>query len=210
MAAPSPLGTLAALANRTLGASTPARALLAELEGRSFAIELAAAPGQPLVRLRLAADNGRLAVNRDDLPADATVRGTPLGLAALLAGRDDGRLTAAGVSIAGDAEVAAAFEKLLRLARPDAEEELARVVGEIPAHYAARAARTAADWGRRAFASLTRNVGEYLVEEGRDVVSRPELDGFHAAVDQLREDFDRVEARLALAAARCARAAGPT
>jgi len=135
------------------------------------------------------------------------VTGSPLGLAALLAGRSDGRFTAAGVAIAGDAEVAGAFEKLLRYSRPEFEEELARLVGDVPAHYAARAARGAVEWGRRALDSLARNVGEYLTEEGRDVVPRAELEALHSGIDRIREDVDRAEARLALAAARLGRAA---
>jgi ubiquinone biosynthesis accessory factor UbiJ len=207
MAAEPFLRPVAALVNRNLCASTPARALLAELAGRSFAIQVETPVGGRLVRLRLAAAADGLALGTGDEPADAAVTGTPLGLAALLAGRGDGRFTAAGVTIAGDAEVAASFEKLLKHARPEIEEELARLVGDVPAHYAARAARGFLDWGRRAVDSLARNVGEYLTEEGRDVVTGPELEAFHGAVDAIREDGDRAEARLALAAARLARLA---
>jgi ubiquinone biosynthesis protein UbiJ len=204
------LTPVAALVNRNLRASTPARELLATLAGRSFAIQVETPVGGRLVRLRLAAAADGLAVGTGEEPADASVTGSPLGLAALLAGRSDGRFTAAGVVVAGDAEVAAAFEKLLGYARPELEEELARLVGDVPAHYAARAASHAFDWGRRALASLARNAGEYLTEEGRDVVPRAELDRFHGAVDALREDVDRAAARLALAADRLGRLARPS
>lgn len=196
-----------ALVNRNLRASTPARELLATLTGRSFAIQLETPLGGRLLRLRLAAAAGGVAVGSGDEPADASVTGTPLGLAALLAGRSGGRVTAAGVTVAGDAEVATAFEQLLRYARPDLEEELARLVGDVPAHYAARAARGALAWGRRAVDSLARNAGEYLTEEGRDLVPRAELESFHAGVDRIRDDVDRAEARLALSAARLDRLA---
>jgi ubiquinone biosynthesis accessory factor UbiJ len=207
MAAVRLLRPFESLVNRNLRASTPARALLAELAGRSFAIQVETPIGGRLMRLRLAAAAEGLAITAGDEPADASVTGSPLGLAALVAGRSDGRFTAAGVAIAGDAEVAGAFEKLLRYARPEFEEELARLVGDVPAHYAARAARGAADWGRRALDSIARNVGEYLIEEGRDVVSHAELESFHSGVDRIREDVDRAEARLALVAARRGRLA---
>jgi len=207
MAAVALLRPVEALVNRNLAASTPARQLLAELAGRSFAIQVETPVGGRLVRLRLAAAPEGLALGTGDEAADASVTGTPLGLAALLAGRSDGRFTAAGVTIAGDAEVAASFEKLLRHARPEIEEELARLLGDLPAHYAARAARGALEWGRRAVDSLARNVGEYLTEEGRDLVPEAELEVFHSGVDRIREDVDRAEARLALASARLARLA---
>jgi ubiquinone biosynthesis protein UbiJ len=187
-----------ALLNRQVAASTPARDLLAALAGRSFAIEVAGAPGRPLLRLTLSALADELRVTAGDGPADATVRGTPFGLAALVAGRAEGRTSAAGVAVDGDAEVAAGFEKLLAHARPDLEAELARLVGELPAHHAARTARGILDWGRRAARSLLRSSGEYLTEEGRDLVPRAELDVFLGGVDAVREDVDRAEARLQL------------
>jgi ubiquinone biosynthesis protein UbiJ len=41
------------------------------------------------------------------------------------------------------------------------------------------------------------NLAEYLQEESRDLVSKPELEEFLLGVDQLRETADRVETRLA-------------
>ncbi|MEI8258256.1 MAG: SCP2 sterol-binding domain-containing protein [Deltaproteobacteria bacterium] len=196
-----------ALLNRQIEASTPARELLASLAGRAFAIEIEGARGYPLLRLRLAADAGQLTVSHGEGAADATVRGTPFGLAALVAGRAEGRTTASGVTIDGDAEVASGFEKLLGHARPDLEAELARLVGELPAHYAARAVRDVTDWGRRAARSLLRSSSEYLTEEGRDLVPRAELDAFLGDVDGIREDVDRAEARLQLIEARLGRKA---
>jgi ubiquinone biosynthesis protein UbiJ len=187
-----------ALLNRHLQASTPARGMLANLQGRSFALALHSGTGASLLRLRLEARADGCAVATGDAPADATVSGTPFGLAALLAGRADGRYTSAGVTISGNAEVAAGFEKLLKAARPDVEAELARLVGEVPAHYAARTAAGLFEWGRRAARSFARSSGEYLTEESRDVVPRAELDAFMGSVDLTREGVDRAAARLAL------------
>jgi ubiquinone biosynthesis protein UbiJ len=40
------------------------------------------------------------------------------------------------------------------------------------------------------------NIREYLQEESRDVPSRYEVDRFAASVSKLRDDVDRLEARL--------------
>ena len=207
MAATPLLRPIEARLNRTLAASTPARALLRALRGRAFAIQVETPAGGRLARLRLEARDEGLVVDSGDGPADASVTGTPLALAGLLAGRSAGRHGATGVAVAGDAEVAADFEKLLKHARPDLEEELARLLGDAPAHYVASAARGAAVWARRALGSLARDVGEFLTEEGRDLVPRAELEAFNAGVDRMREDVDRAEARVALIAARIARRA---
>jgi ubiquinone biosynthesis protein UbiJ len=45
--------------------------------------------------------------------------------------------------------------------------------------------------------SLAGNVSEYLQEEGRDLPTPTEVDEFLAGVDQLRDDVERLEARLA-------------
>ncbi|HXQ32047.1 MAG TPA: SCP2 sterol-binding domain-containing protein [Steroidobacteraceae bacterium] len=197
--APSPLlAPFESLVNRTIAASTPAREILKTLAGKAFAIEFATPLGGPMFRLRLVALESSLAVGSGGEPADATVSGTPLALAALLAGGPQGRASVPGITIAGEAEVAQAFEELFRHARPDLEEELARLVGDAPAHYAGRAVRAALSWAGRARDSLARSVGEYLTEESRDLVARAELDVLLGGIDRIREDLDRAEARLGL------------
>jgi ubiquinone biosynthesis protein UbiJ len=106
------------------------------------------------------------------------------------------------VHIEGDAEVAQAFSELLKHARPDLEEELSRVVGDVAAHQIGNIARSALAFGRRASDTFARNVAEYLQEEGRDLPTRIEADEFIAGVDAIRDDVDRLEARLVLLEAR--------
>ena len=97
----------------------------------------------------------------------------------------------------GDAEIAGRYRELFALARPDFEEELSRLVGDVPARRLSQFAQGALSWARSARASPGENLAEYLQEESRDLVSKPELEEFLLGVDQLRETADRVEARLA-------------
>ncbi len=206
MAGPALLAPLESLLNRNIAASTPARELLASLRGRAFAVELGAPDGEPLLRLRLRADELGVTLTGDAEPADATVRGTPLAFTALLARRARGERATPGVAIRGDAAVAEGFEKLLGHARPDFEEELARLAGDLPAHYAASAARAALGWLGAARASLARNAGEFLTEESRDLVPRAELEAFLGDVDTLRDDVARAAVRVAMLERRLGRA----
>jgi ubiquinone biosynthesis protein UbiJ len=98
--------------------------------------------------------------------------------------------------VRGDAEVAAAFRELLSLARPDFEEELSRTIGDLPARRIALFARETLSWTRQVARSFGENIAEYLQEESRDLVSKPELEEFLRGVDELREAGDRLEARL--------------
>jgi ubiquinone biosynthesis protein UbiJ len=101
------------------------------------------------------------------------------------------------VRIEGDAEVAQRFRDLLTEAQPDFEEELARNIGDVAARRVANAARDLLGWGRKAAGSFTGSVVEYLQEEGRDLPTRVEVDEYLEGVDRLRDDAERLEARLA-------------
>jgi ubiquinone biosynthesis protein UbiJ len=185
------LATLENLLNRGLPRSVRARELCAQLEGRSLAIEIRA-----IARLRVASDGLQLTVTRDEEPADATVSGGPLGLAALAADSPEAVLQRGGVAIAGDAELASRFRELGRLLRPDLEEELSLVLGDVPAHQLGRLARLGLGFGRRVMSTTVRNAAEYLAHERADLVSRNEGEQFLRGVDAVREGVDRLGARL--------------
>ena len=185
------LATLENLLNRGLPRSVRARELCAQLEGRSLAIEIRA-----IARLRVASDGLQLTVTRDEEPADATLSGGPLGLAALAADSPEAVLQRGGVAIAGDAELAQKFRELGRLLRPDLEEELSLLLGDVPAHQLGRLARLGLGFGRRVMSTTVRNAAEYLAHERADLVSRNEGEQFLRGVDAVREGVDRLGARL--------------
>lgn len=182
--------------NRNIAGSARARALLAELAGRSMEVRFAATP----LRIRLAALPETLSVApAAEEPADAVIEGSPLSFLRLAAGEAAKSIRAGGMDVQGDAEIAEGFRRLLDAARPDLEEELSRLTGDAAAHHAMRLVREAVDFGRRAGDTLARNVAEYLTEESRDVPARIEAEEFFDAVDRLRESVDRLEARVAAA-----------
>jgi ubiquinone biosynthesis protein UbiJ len=94
------------------------------------------------------------------------------------------------------------------LLRPDVEEELAQLVGDVPAHTLGRFARGVFGWSEKAASTTVRNVAEYLAHEKQHLVPRAEGDQLLKGVDTLREDVDRLEARLDVLAQKLA-ARGP-
>ena len=128
----------------------------------------------------------------------ARLSGSPVAFLRLAGSKPESAVRSGAVHIEGDAEVAQTFSELLKHARPDFEEELSRVVGDVAAHQIGNAARAALAFGRRAADTFAQNVAEYLQEEGRDLPSRTEADEFVAGVDKLREDVDRLEAKISL------------
>jgi ubiquinone biosynthesis protein UbiJ len=189
--------TIENLLNRGLPRSPRAQQLCAQLKGRSLAIEVG-----ELARLRVASNGATLEITTGAAPADATLAGGPLALLAL-AGEAPERLVQRGaVSIVGDEQLAQQFRELAKLLRPDLEEELSQLLGDVPAHQLGRLARLGAGWTRRAASTTLMNLAEYLGHERGDLVPRNEGEQFLRGVDAMREDLERLEARLEILAKR--------
>ena len=188
---------LEAVLNRCIRDSSRARELLEGLDGRSLAIVV-----QGLgICFRLQASRTHLGLSaasaRSGSSATATVEGTPLSLMGLLdrAGAEGFRNS--GAELSGDPATAEAFAELLRHARPDIEEALSKLIGDIPAHELAGAARRTDAWTRRAGSALSMNASEFLQEEARQLPPRVEVDAFGRDVERLRDDVERAAQRLA-------------
>jgi ubiquinone biosynthesis protein UbiJ len=193
------------LLNRGLPRSLRARQLCAELAGRSLALEV-----RGFGKLRLQSNGVNLVVTSSDpAEADAELAVGPFGLLALAGEGAPAAVQRGDAAISGDGEIAGRFRELLALLKPDPEEELALVLGDVPAHQLARLARLAAAWSGRAADSAWRNTADYLAHERADLVPRHEGEQFLRGVDALREDIDRLSARIELLAQRRAQSARP-
>ena len=189
------LATLEATLNRNIADSIAAKNLCKRLQGKSMQIHLTGLP----VKFTLIADPMGIQIKPDDTTkADAILTGTPLGLLNLVNQDSTAPILDRAVRIEGNAEVAHAFSELLKTARPDLEEELSRLVGDVAAHQIGNAARNLFAFGKRATQTLLQNTSEYLQEEGRDVPNKTEMGEFLRDVDTLRDDAARLEARISL------------
>jgi ubiquinone biosynthesis accessory factor UbiJ len=186
------------LLNRGLPRSPRARQLCAELSGKSLALEV-----RDIARLRVRSNGSTLAVTAGEAPADATLGGGPFALLGLLTSDSAQALLQRGeVNLGGDTELAQKFHELLKLLRPDPEEELSGILGDVPAHQLARLARHGLGFARRALRTGVLNAAEYLGHERADLVPRAEGEQFLRGVDAVREDVDRLQARLDILARR--------
>jgi ubiquinone biosynthesis protein UbiJ len=185
--------TIEILLNRGLPRSPRAQALCAELAGRRVAVEAPA-----LARLVMESTGSGLRVTRGATSVDAEIIGGPLSLLALGLGASEAPLKRGDVEVRGDTELAGKFRELTRLLQPDPEEELSLLIGDVPAHRIGHAARGALAWMGNAAATLLADIGEYASHERGHLVSRAEGEHFLRGVDRLREDVDRLEARLEL------------
>lgn len=187
--------TLQLAVNRYIARSTAARDRLRALEGSSFVVEVAGTG----IALALSSAGGELHVStRAPFAPSARLTAAPLDLLHVL--RSDGgaaALRGTRAAIGGDLHVAERYAELLKLARPDFEEVLASFIGGIPAHEVGRAAGAFGAWLTRAARSFRANTGEYLQEERRALPAPLEARAFYDDVERLRDDVERVAARLA-------------
>ena len=207
---------LESVLNRCIGESSRAGELLESLDGRSLAIVVRGLG----FRLRLQSLKTRLAVSvesassgaaataaadssaadsssADSSAATATVEGTPPVLLGLLGNAGAEGFMESGAELSGDVATAEAFAELLRHARPDMEEQLSGLIGDIAAHEVAGAARRTDGWAREAGSALTMNTSEFLQEEARQLPPRVEVNAFGRDVECLRDDVERAAQRLA-------------
>jgi ubiquinone biosynthesis accessory factor UbiJ len=215
-ATPAWLAAAEALLNRGVHGSMQATALARRLDGTALLVNI-----EGMAAIRIHVVRGRLSLtgagpsldSEACEPADATISGSPLallrlagatGLGRATGGRADMPRTASrvpargpGAVVSGDAETANSYRELIALARPDFEEELSRLIGDVPARALSQFALKTVEWARGARRTAGENIAEYLQEESRDLVNKPELDEFLQGVDTLREAADRVDARIA-------------
>ncbi len=180
--------------NRCVGESTAARELLARLDGTSFAVHV---EGLGVTRV-LHAEGERLRLDTDATAATASLRAAPLDLLRLLRADGVSGVKRTRAELSGDLEVAERYARLLKLARPDLEEELAKWLGDVPAHALGEAVRGLGAWLDRAGTALRMNTAEYLQEESRALPAPLEAQAFYSDVERLRDDVERAAARLAL------------
>jgi ubiquinone biosynthesis protein UbiJ len=186
------LASAEAAFNRNIAASAYAAALTKRLDGTSLQIEV-----DGITRVRALCFGGRLALlGGDDTPADAVISGSAPALLQMLKGGASSAAVRSAVQIRGDAEIANSYRELFTAARPDLEEELSRWVGDMPARHLSQLAKSVRTWARRARRTAGENIAEYLQEEGRDLVTKTEMEEFLRGVDGVREGVDRLEARL--------------
>ena len=187
------LASLEIALNRCLALDPETLSRLEAMTGRVIAVELRGLG----ITLYMAPHGGGIQLLRDyGGTADAVISGAPLSLARVGLGEERGLLFAGAVEISGDVSLGQSFEAVLREIDIDWEEQLSRFVGDVAAHQVGNLVRDTLDWGTKSMDSLSRDMTEYLQEESRHLPQRDEVNEFLAAVDVLRDDTERLEARV--------------
>ena len=171
------------------------------LRQNSWAAPLLRPYAGKVVKIALPPLSATLAIDRtgefESTPADsivdAAITVSPGGALRMLFDRE---ATAGAATIDGDAELGAAVGKVLRGLRWDAEEDLSRIVGDIPAHELSRAgAHVKQEIARQARSAATM-LSEFWLEEQPMLAKKRHLEQFSRDVDNLRDATARLAKRL--------------
>ena len=179
----------AAALNHLLEAEPWARERLAPFAGETFEVR---SPPLPSLCFSVAG-GGCLRPAGEAEQRSLTLTLGPEALAALLKGEEN---FLRAIEISGNASFANEVLFLFRHLRWDAEEDLAKTIGDAPAHRLAGWARDFAAWQKDALVRLADSFMSYAVEEQRLLVSRSGFAGLQRGVAQLRDALERLEKRV--------------
>jgi ubiquinone biosynthesis accessory factor UbiJ len=102
------------------------------------------------------------------------------------------------VKIAGDAELAQLLGRLIGQVRWEYEEDLSRLLGDAPAHFAVKQGKKLISASKSAVGDLLDNVVEYVSEEKKVLLNKRDFIMRKAELNDLRDAVDRMEKRIQL------------
>ncbi|MDR5867222.1 ubiquinone biosynthesis accessory factor UbiJ [Halomonas koreensis] len=192
------LGGLERGLNALLARDPAAPGRLARLAGQRILLRLE----RPALTLAMAFHPQGIDLLRpDDEPEtafDAVVEADAETLGELLGGAPLERLMFQGkLAVRGRIHLLEATRDLLMDLDLDWEGELARWLGDVPAHSLAEGVRHLGRWGLRTRQELCADVAEYVFEEARLLPGRHQFEGLRDHLTELEVATDRLEARLA-------------
>ncbi len=203
MSAPAVVcATVEVALNRYLGLERSALAECAALDGKALALSISDLGWTFVIEPH--AGGVRVAGDLERVP-DVRVTAPSLRLARLAFHTASGAPgLPSGLDVEGDTELLTRFNALLARVGFEPEELAAKFLGDAAAHRVVGTLKNLFGWGRSAAQRLSLDTAEYLTEETEDLARGADIGDWMDAVDTLREDTDRLEARLA----RLERAAG--
>lgn len=191
---------IAAIINHLLSQHGWARDKLMAHAGKSLRIDAI-----PLVITLLVTASGEVEAIPESAKSDVAFK---LSLAQLPLMLADPERALKSVHLEGDAEFAQTLGMLMRELRWDAEEDLSRAIGDVPAYRAMQGARAFNAWGRDAAQRLAGNSAAFLVDEEPMLVRHRMVEQFADEVAAARDACARLEKRIDLIEARTKPATG--
>ena len=189
------IGALEKAINQALKLDPASSQKLGKLDGNVFRFDFI---GPDVDIFLLPSHNQLILMGHFEDKATTEVKGQPSDFIELLTAEDAGAALINGnITLQGDSSALLELQSILHNLELDWEAELAKVIGDIPAHQIGKAVRSGLQWGKQAHNSIMRQVEEFIHEEGRLLPPRAELEDFFDDVDKLKQNADRLAAKVA-------------
>jgi ubiquinone biosynthesis protein UbiJ len=148
----------------------------------------------PLSASLVILEDGGLAMAGEVSNADATIQISP-SLALRLLAKDANAMSQ--VRIDGNTDLAKALAKVLQSMKWDYEEDLSKIIGDIPANKISQFAQKTGQEVKVQAINIAEMAAEYWQEENPIITKKRHVEAFVNEVDALRDDVARIEKRLA-------------
>jgi ubiquinone biosynthesis protein UbiJ len=166
----------------------------AELHGRVIGFDLS---GSGITMFFIPEQNGRVQITGIlEGDPDCFVKGSVFSLLRSHFEQNPDQVFQGDIKIEGNAALAQKFTAIIKQIDIDWEEQLSRHTGDILANQIGQNFRKTTHWVQQSAATLGLNLQEYLQEEAKFLPTVFELDEFNNNVDTLRDDVERLEARI--------------
>lgn len=191
---PIVFNVLEAATNRYLALGDNVSEVLVPLAGKVIAITIQ--PFNETLFLCPTADSIQL-MDQTTQPPDTTISGSAPALGLMGLSATPMRSIFAGkVTIEGDMQVGHDFQRLFAKLDVNLEAQLAKFTGEKVANQLGQFFRASKQWQTDSLENLKLNTSELLQEETRDLPAPAEAEMLFHQIDVLRNDYDRLQARL--------------
>ena len=180
--------------NRYLSLDPEISQQLGELEGRCIALDITA----PKMTIYCFPYAGGVTLQSEyETEADCHLSGSVSGLLKMIYSDNPTEVLSNGeVSIQGESRIAQMFSDILSQVDIDWEELLSKVTGDFAAYRIGNTIKAGRNWLLDGFRALQTDSTDYLQEESGILPTEVEIERFIQEVDVLRDDVERLEARL--------------
>lgn len=168
--------------------NTWACGLLQPYAGKSIRIVIA-----PVSSTLIILENGSLAAAGETNIHDACIKIAPSLLPRLIAKDESAKLQ---IEISGDTHLATILAKVMAHMHWDYEDDLSKLVGDIPANKISTYAKNKLQHFKDTSINIAEMLSEYWQEESPMLAKKRHVEQFNSDVDSLRSDAERLEKKL--------------
>ena len=178
--------------NSQISTRTSAKKISQELEGKILSIQIKST--SHFFNVIMISNELNLHTNKENF--DVQISGSLISFTNLLMDNSSDALRDGSIGINGDVAVAQKFQKLFEMIKPDIEEELSHVVGDVMANNIVKFSKKTGVWMINTRDILQENIKEYLQEEIKLMPSKYEFNFFSREVSKIRDDIERLEKKI--------------